>query len=385
MTTSRTVGVRGLSRGLIITLTLFTAVALRAAHTEDKAASKFIETAAQANLAEIQLGELGTQKGQHSAVKDFAKDMRYDHQKANEELKRIAQQLGVQWPAAMGEQHEQALQKLRGLSGEEFDREFALHSLREHAKARKEFEKASRDIQQEQVQTYVEKYLRTLEEHLEHSEDLAKRFGVDQKTIAAIIEEREEVFGAASDKAGQAATEFIQKAAQVNLAEIELGKLGAKQGHHSSVKDFAENMRYDHQKGYDDLKPIAQQLGITLAEAKDRRHEQALQKLRGLSGEEFDQEFLTHTLREHVKTAKEFEQASREIQQERVKAYADKILSDIDDHLEHAERLAKRLGVDQKTITTILQEREEAFGAPVREDEEPEREQKPWGRNPFRR
>jgi len=85
----------------------------------------FLKKAAIANLAEIELGRLATQKAQNPEVKQFAQMMVDGHTKALDELKQLAQRsAGTQLPTALDEKHQELQQRLSGLSGEEFDREY---------------------------------------------------------------------------------------------------------------------------------------------------------------------------------------------------------------------------------------------------------------------
>ena len=85
----------------------------------------FLKKAAIANLAEIELGRLASQKAQNPEVKQFAQMMVDGHTKALDELKQLAQRsAGAQLPTALDEKHQELQQRLSGLSGEEFDREY---------------------------------------------------------------------------------------------------------------------------------------------------------------------------------------------------------------------------------------------------------------------
>ncbi len=85
----------------------------------------FLKKAVIANLAEIELGRLAGQKAQNPEVKQFAQMMVNGHTKALDELKQLAQgSAGAELPSALDEKHLELQQKLSGLSGEEFDREY---------------------------------------------------------------------------------------------------------------------------------------------------------------------------------------------------------------------------------------------------------------------
>ena len=84
----------------------------------------FINDMTIANLAEVQLGKMASEKGSNPDVKSFGQMMVKDHTKANDELKQVASRLKVQPPAQVDQKHKDLADKLSKLSGAEFDREY---------------------------------------------------------------------------------------------------------------------------------------------------------------------------------------------------------------------------------------------------------------------
>ena len=85
---------------------------------------KFVQQMLLANMAEIQLGQLGTERATNPEVKSFAEMMVRDHSQANQELMPLAQQLGVQAPTELDAKHRNLAARLSSMQGEKFDREF---------------------------------------------------------------------------------------------------------------------------------------------------------------------------------------------------------------------------------------------------------------------
>jgi putative membrane protein len=83
---------------------------------------KFVEKAAIANMAEIQLGQLAETRAQSPEVKEFAQMMVTDHTKALDELKQAAG--GATIPSALDKKHQKLHDKLSKLSGAEFDKKY---------------------------------------------------------------------------------------------------------------------------------------------------------------------------------------------------------------------------------------------------------------------
>ena len=84
----------------------------------------FVNDAAIAGMAEVELGRMASEKAASPAVKKFGKMMVDDHTAAGDRLKAIATQHNVEWPAALDDKHRDLRDKLAKLSGSEFDREY---------------------------------------------------------------------------------------------------------------------------------------------------------------------------------------------------------------------------------------------------------------------
>jgi putative membrane protein len=85
---------------------------------------EFVETSMGSGMLEVELGKIAQQKATNPEVKQFADMMIRDHSKAGEELKQVAQQHSLQAQAQLEDNHRDLIQRLSGLSGAEFDREY---------------------------------------------------------------------------------------------------------------------------------------------------------------------------------------------------------------------------------------------------------------------
>jgi len=128
--------------------------------------AKFVQEAAEGGLAEVRLGQLAQQKAIHAEVQDFAKKMVDDHGKANADLKTIAQQDGIELPASLNRKHQKLLDKLRKLTGGDFDREYMEHMVSDHKHDVREFRKEAKAKQDSPVKTFAANTLPVLEGHL---------------------------------------------------------------------------------------------------------------------------------------------------------------------------------------------------------------------------
>jgi putative membrane protein len=137
----------------------------------------FIVKAAQGGIAEVQLGQLASDKGTSDQVKQFGKRMVTDHSKANDELKSLAQSKGITVPSDTDAKHKQDMARLSKLSGAAFDKAFMQHMLADHRKDVNEFKKESTAGKDQDVKQWAGKTLPTLEEHLQMAQDTTKAVG----------------------------------------------------------------------------------------------------------------------------------------------------------------------------------------------------------------
>lgn len=126
----------------------------------------FVAKAAQAGMAEVELSQLALQKSKDDQVRSFAQQMVQDHEKANTELKSIAEKHGLQVPPKTDAKHQQALQKLQGLSGAQFDAAYSKDMTKDHDEAVALFTDASTAQRlNPDLKSFAAKTLPTLQTH----------------------------------------------------------------------------------------------------------------------------------------------------------------------------------------------------------------------------
>jgi putative membrane protein len=137
----------------------------------------FMTKAAGDGLAEVQLGQLATQKASSSDVKSFGQMMVDDHGKANQELMSLAGQKGVTLPSEPPAPHKATYDRLSKLSGAEFDRAYAAEMVKDHEKAVSMFRQESTSGRDADAKGWAAKTLPTLETHLTRARALAGNSG----------------------------------------------------------------------------------------------------------------------------------------------------------------------------------------------------------------
>lgn len=125
---------------------------------------EFVEKAAISGQFEIQSSQLALKQSQDEQIRDFAQEMIDDHQKANEELKRLAMQEKINLPTELDQAHRDKLEQLRE-AGDGFDSMYKRMQHEGHQKAVKLFDAYTREGDNETLKDYAEKTLPILKEH----------------------------------------------------------------------------------------------------------------------------------------------------------------------------------------------------------------------------
>lgn len=163
----------------LIPVLFFVGTLITVAQSSDSFDSqKFVKEAASGGMMEVKLGEMASQKASSEEVKAFGQRMVEDHTKANNELKEIASANNLTIPETMMDKQQKTVDKLSELSGEEFDKEYMKTMLKDHKKEISKFEKAAENADNTELQSWAQKTLDVLEQHLQ----LAKE---TQQTVQA--------------------------------------------------------------------------------------------------------------------------------------------------------------------------------------------------------
>ena len=135
----------------------------------------FVNKAAQGGLAEVQLGQMVAQKAQNQAVKDFAQRMVDDHSKANDQLKQLASQKGINLPTDVDPSDKQFQDQLSSASGAKFDKMYMDHMVQDHQKDVSEFQSETTKASDPDVKNFAQQTLPTLQEHLQLAQKTDKQ------------------------------------------------------------------------------------------------------------------------------------------------------------------------------------------------------------------
>lgn len=135
----------------------------------------FMTEAAKGGLAEVELSRLATTKSQNADVKKYANQMIQDHTNANTELKQLAGKKNVTLPTDLSAEHKAIKDKLSGLSGAEFDREYINAMVTDHEKSVNLFRAQADGGTDTDAKAFAAKTLPKLKGHLDMVKDMQSK------------------------------------------------------------------------------------------------------------------------------------------------------------------------------------------------------------------
>jgi putative membrane protein len=139
----------------------------------------FLKAALEGGMAEVQLGQIALQKSTNPDVKQFAQRMVDDHTKMGNQLKPIAQQIGVKIPDGPSKKDKAAIAKLQELNGDDFDKAYMKDMVKDHKADLTDFKAEADNGTNPAVQNAANQGSQIIGQHLQMAQQ------IDQKTNAA--------------------------------------------------------------------------------------------------------------------------------------------------------------------------------------------------------
>jgi putative membrane protein len=138
-------------------------------------------------------------------------------------------------------------------------------------------------------------------------------------------------------------SQFLVDQAEVNLAEIEIGKLAQTKGTNPEVKNFGKMLVDDHTKAASEVSALAKTKNFTLPTSLTEEGQDEYKKLNEKSGADFDKKFADMMIDGHEKAIKKLEKASKDAKDPDVRTWASNNIAGLTAHLEHAKMLKQNL------------------------------------------
>lgn len=125
----------------------------------------FIVKAANGGVSEVSMAKVAKEKAMDKDVKTFADKMIKDHSKLNNQLKKLADSLNITLPAAIDENEQNHLNKLKSTAGADFDKTYIDMMVNAHNSDVKLFERAAKDILVPGIHSFILEALPVLKAH----------------------------------------------------------------------------------------------------------------------------------------------------------------------------------------------------------------------------
>jgi len=138
---------------------------------------------------------------------------------------------------------------------------------------------------------------------------------------------------------GQTDLKFMNEAAQSGLMEVQVATLAQQKAQNDEVKKFAQQLLQDHSKANEELKAVAAQKNVELPTEMGPKHQSHVSKLQNVSDAQFDRQWLKMQVDHHKKDVKEFQRHANRSMDSHVKAFAEKQLPILQQHLQTAQNL----------------------------------------------
>jgi putative membrane protein len=138
---------------------------------------------------------------------------------------------------------------------------------------------------------------------------------------------------------------FLNKVAEGGIAEVQLGKLAAQKGSKDDVKSFAQKMVDDHTDLNKQLANVADEMGLRVSKAMNADGKAEYEKLKNMSGSDFDTEYITFMAKAHHEDYREFRTEVTVVTDANLKAFIGKVAPVLREHAMATDKIARDNGI----------------------------------------
>ncbi|WP_165764607.1 DUF4142 domain-containing protein [Flavobacterium cyanobacteriorum] len=138
-------------------------------------------------------------------------------------------------------------------------------------------------------------------------------------------------------------SQYLVAAAEVDMKEIELGRLAQQKGTSADVKELGRMMVDEHTKSSGETKALAKKKNISLPAAPTEKVQESLKDLNDKTGRDFDKAYADMMVDGHEKTIEKMENASENAADEEIRMWAANMLPALRKHLEHAKMVKEKV------------------------------------------
>lgn len=145
---------------------------------------QFLSRALDLSEAEIEAARLAIQKASDPAIKEFSQRLATEHEKLREALRQLAEKSGMTVdPSASQSKRQGELQRIEGLNGAEFDREYMRWQLQTHLATVKLYQVQASSTPQIELASFAITRLAEIQRLFDQAKQLGARHGVAIDTV----------------------------------------------------------------------------------------------------------------------------------------------------------------------------------------------------------
>jgi putative membrane protein len=351
--------------GLVIALA---AVPLAPIHAQGQISqlsqdSKLIFQMASSNIMEVRLGQMAQQKASNSSVKQFGQQMVTDHTNLENQLTGLVSKNNTNFQPSMSKENEAEVSRLEKLSGAQFDQQYMTSMIQHHQQDVSTLQSQGQSAKSGEARQMIAAALPVLQQHLSLATQVGGQVGASGGVAVATQPYRNPTTTTTpptaqnptvSTQPGQVSTQgdisadmpFVREASSGNLMEIRLGQLAQSKASNQAVKQFAQRMVADHNNLLNQLTSVASASGQSFTPTMDSRHQNQIDRLQGLSGAEFDRNYMSLMIRAHQRDVTHFQTQSQSAHSNQVRTLAANSLPVLQQHLSLALQVGGQVGAD---------------------------------------
>jgi putative membrane protein len=139
--------------------------------------------------------------------------------------------------------------------------------------------------------------------------------------------------------------QFAMKAAEGGMLEVKLAQLAQQKSQDQQIKDLAKQIEQDHTQANQQLTDVAKRKNIDLPNDLKGECSETYQAFQQLDGKDFDNAFLLHNVKDHLKDIAMFQKEAQNGTDQDIKQWASQTLPHLQHHLQALRPVAQAAGL----------------------------------------
>jgi len=144
--------------------------------------------------------------------------------------------------------------------------------------------------------------------------------------------------------------QFAMKAAEGGMLEVKLAQLAQQKAQSAEVKQLAQTIEQDHTQANQQLMQVAKQKNIDLPADLKGECQETYQAFQQLQGKDFDNAFLLHNVKDHLKDIMMFQKEAQSGTDQEIRQWAQQTLPKLQQHAQHLRSVAQSAGMPMDAL-----------------------------------